>query len=172
MLSSTFFIFNLCYNSQFQIHYMRLGRVESKLFSKEMLYYIFNLHQTTTKNLLVLSQYMLYYIFNLHQTTTTIQCIYIFNCCIISLIYIKPQPDHFTSILLRGCIISLIYIKPQRCQGRGEESRCCIISLIYIKPQLKVPCGRCISCCIISLIYIKPQQSLRGVLPVVVVLYL
>ena len=35
--------------------------------------------------------YMLYYIFNLHQTTTFNESSLASICCIISLIYIKPQ---------------------------------------------------------------------------------
>ena len=64
------------------------------------LYYIFNLHQTTTKQTRTFCSLKLYYIFNLHQTTTD----KIFNeqqlCCIISLIYIKPQHHGIRSTLL------------------------------------------------------------------------
>ena len=55
----------------------------------------------------------LYYIFNLHQTTTVFRSSMYLLSCIISLIYIKPQQyEPYTETEL-SCIISLIYIKPQ-----------------------------------------------------------
>ena len=60
----------------------------------------------------------LYYIFNLHQTTTASYDKVLKTCCIISLIYIKPQRRVSNPVWLRCCIISLIYIKPQLPSGR------------------------------------------------------
>ena len=57
--------------------------------------------------------YMLYYIFNLHQTTTSTSANISGERCIISLIYIKPQLFKLNVFRRKCCIISLIYIKPQ-----------------------------------------------------------
>ena len=35
------------------------------------------------------------------------------TCCIISFLYIKPQPNPAVSDVGNGCIISFLYIKPQ-----------------------------------------------------------
>ena len=56
-----------------------------------MLYYIFILHQTTTRNVMEKWELQLYYIFILHQTTTLTQMVAYPYSCIISSFYIKPQ---------------------------------------------------------------------------------
>ena len=55
------------------------------------LYYIFILHQTTTKYFALIINNLLYYIFILHQTTTWVVDIVLPHSCIISSFYIKPQ---------------------------------------------------------------------------------
>ena len=57
-----------------------------------MLYYIVSLHQTTTYTSRGLSLRGLYYIVSLHQTTTAERYEYRDDGCIISFLYIKPQP--------------------------------------------------------------------------------
>ena len=59
--------------------------------TKQMLCYIFLLHQTTTDTLSRLPHILLCYIFLLHQTTTTIAYRVIILSCVISFFYIKPQ---------------------------------------------------------------------------------
>ena len=57
---------------------------------------------------------VLYYIVSLHQTTTERALNRRFFCCIISFLYIKPQPHTILRALARRCIISFLYIKPQQ----------------------------------------------------------
>ena len=120
-----YYIFNL-----HQTTTDRSGRVKAST-----LYYIFNLHQTTTPVKLLFGSVLLYYIFNLHQTTTLFRTYLLCLCCIISLIYIKPQHIVTNTEVGYSCIISLIYIKPQRESAVPSSRSSCIISLIYIKPQ-------------------------------------
>ena len=56
---------------------------------------------------------LLYYIVSLHQTTTAVPPLVIFSRCIISFLYIKPQPHVRQRGVHQGCIISFLYIKPQ-----------------------------------------------------------
>ena len=56
------------------------------------LYYIVSLHQTTTENQSSCIVFWLYYIVSLHQTTTRTNFRYFVFRCIISFLYIKPQP--------------------------------------------------------------------------------
>ena len=56
---------------------------------------------------------MLYYIVSLHQTTTGRVYGILTASCIISFLYIKPQPDYRSSSFMKSCIISFLYIKPQ-----------------------------------------------------------
>ena len=129
-----------------------------------LLYYIFNLHQTTTSTLSVLSPQRLYYIFNLHQTTTLHRpswplrrLYYIFNLhqtttecdtgarctrCIISLIYIKPQQSYDYIFPVQSCIISLIYIKPQRRADYALVMRRLRGNCICRKPYVRTPAKR------------------------------
>ena len=72
----------------------------------------------------------------LHQTTTTWRFPPPRWCCILSKIYIKPQPAEMTDSSSKGCILSKIYIKPQRPRRRLRRHAGCILSKIYIKPQL------------------------------------
>ena len=57
------------------------------------LYYIVSLHQTTTADSEFELLKKLYYIVSLHQTTTRIEGEIKYNGCIISFLYIKPQPS-------------------------------------------------------------------------------
>ena len=56
------------------------------------LYYIVSLHQTTTNQMKMQLPIMLYYIVSLHQTTTYLRPFVLNAGCIISFLYIKPQP--------------------------------------------------------------------------------
>ena len=80
-----------------------------------LLYYIFNLHQTTTMRLRFSSSLMLYYIFNLHQTTTWTNLKKSVLSCIISLIYIKPQRRADYALVMRrlrgNCICRKPYVR-------------------------------------------------------------
>ena len=75
--------------------------------------YIVILHQTTTAVDVTTSDILLSYIVILHQTTTMLLIMTKHNCCLISLFYIKPQPEDLHTVLGYGCLISLFYIKPQ-----------------------------------------------------------
>ena len=77
--------------------------------------------------------------------------------CIISFLYIKPQPFTSFSKNKPSCIISFLYIKPQLLILALLLSVRCIISFLYIKPQLSAGIGFVVRCCIISFLYIKPQ---------------
>ena len=55
----------------------------------------------------------LYYIVSLHQTTTAAALFRSTLSCIISFLYIKPQPLFNISSKHSSCIISFLYIKPQ-----------------------------------------------------------
>ena len=55
----------------------------------------------------------LYYIVSLHQTTTRRKRPSFKTSCIISFLYIKPQPKPPKPLSLTSCIISFLYIKPQ-----------------------------------------------------------
>ena len=79
----------------------------------------------------------LYYIVSLHQTTTARVARTPSICCIISFLYIKPQPQSIAIALLISCIISFLYIKPQRYSLTIMLLFGCIISFLYIKPQLQ-----------------------------------
>ena len=79
-----------------------------------MLYLIEILHQTTTKAKLPKYRPTLYLIEILHQTTTGAVQFFLFDCCILSKFYIKPQPEEMTKHTNTGCILSKFYIKPQR----------------------------------------------------------
>ena len=78
------------------------------------LYYIVSLHQTTTTLFGGKNPTELYYIVSLHQTTTIACIITHLISCIISFLYIKPQPKRHERKCLCRCIISFLYIKPQR----------------------------------------------------------
>ena len=101
----------------------------------------------------------LYYIVSLHQTTTARVARTPSICCIISFLYIKPQPQSIAIALLISCIISFLYIKPQRPTPSVHIMKSCIISFLYIKPQHYVHCNLFANCCIISFLYIKPQRN-------------
>ena len=90
-------------------------------------------------------------------------------CCIISFLYIKPQPRFCQSMRGYCCIISFLYIKPQLITSLYVWARGCIISFLYIKPQQGWRTSAGNACCIISFLYIKPQlQQLRLTLGAVV----
>ncbi len=134
-----------------------------------VLYYIVSLHQTTTVYVLDTCNGTLYYIVSLHQTTTTVSTYRLRHGCIISFLYIKPQPSFPVVYWDLCCIISFLYIKPQLVTDSNENVLSCIISFLYIKPQpLYVLITSCV-CCIISFLYIKPQRASvpRGSLDVV-----
>ncbi len=57
--------------------------------------------------------HLLYYIVSLHQTTTSFKVFRTISGCIISFLYIKPQPNTAYYVAEYGCIISFLYIKPQ-----------------------------------------------------------
>ena len=78
------------------------------------LYYIVSLHQTTTQFLVNTNDVKLYYIVSLHQTTTRCEVRCYSVCCIISSLYIKPQPRNAFFVSRSRCIISSLYIKPQQ----------------------------------------------------------
>ena len=77
----------------------------------------------------------LYYIVSLHQTTTTRIPRARRAGCIISFLYIKPQPTAVSYQVVRCCIISFLYIKPQLDERDSWLAVSCIISFLYIKPQ-------------------------------------
>ena len=81
--------------------------------------------------------FKLYYIVSLHQTTTISLSCSLFVGCIISFLYIKPQPRQFAYFVTKSCIISFLYIKPQRYSLTIMLLFGCIISFLYIKPQLQ-----------------------------------
>ena len=112
------------------------------------------------------------YISFLHQTTTSSASRYFGKCCLISLFYIKPQPQAGINPLSLRCLISLFYIKPQLNPQPYYERICCLISLFYIKPQPCHPCRSRPAGCLISLFYIKPQLDNLAVMIDSVVLYL
>jgi len=58
-----------------------------------LLYYIVSLHQTTTLSPYIGVRTGLYYIVSLHQTTTFGVILNPFTSCIISFLYVKPQPN-------------------------------------------------------------------------------
>ena len=70
-----------------------------------------------------------------------------------------------------SCIISFLYIKPQPFQEIEDKGNCCIISFLYIKPQLVDRTSRQHASCIISFLYIKPQRSATKINARCVVLY-
>ena len=78
-----------------------------------VLYYIVSLHQTTTPGVIGAIWTLLYYIVSLHQTTTGCRLGLLLSCCIISFLYIKPQPFIPCVTSTSCCIISFLYIKPQ-----------------------------------------------------------
>ena len=90
------------------------------------LYYIVSLHQTTTANSLFCSRFLLYYIVSLHQTTTARVARTPSICCIISFLYIKPQPQSIAIALLISCIISFLYIKPQH-HSHAPRALCVVL---------------------------------------------
>ena len=65
------------------------------------LYYIVSLHQTTTCREAVCPRFLLYYIVSLHQTTTVSAQHICSYRCIISFLYIKPQPPASCAAQLR-----------------------------------------------------------------------
>ena len=75
--------------------------------------YIVSLHQTTTHPKCSPCDWQLCYIVSLHQTTTDLVGILTQCCCVISSLYIKPQPPHWWVVQRYGCVISSLYIKPQ-----------------------------------------------------------
>ena len=79
----------------------------------------------------------LYYIVSLHQTTTSASNDMNVIGCIISFLYIKPQPCLTCLVPWRCCIISFLYTKPQLLAQYLLPIRSCNISFLYIKPQRK-----------------------------------
>ena len=57
-------------------------------------------YQTTTYAAIYMYGVKLYYIVSLHQTTTTMWCMLTARCCIISFLYIKPQPMFLRLMLM------------------------------------------------------------------------
>ena len=114
----------------------------------------------------------LYYIFILHQTTTRKPVLPVNNCCIISSFYIKPQLVITPSFISACCIISSFYIKPQPVFPTDVTLMRCIISSFYIKPQQQPSSTKKQASCIISSFYIKPQLLCNVLLSYLVVLYL
>ena len=68
----------------------------------------------------------LYYIVSLHQTTTARVARTPSICCIISFLYIKPQPQSIAIALLISCIISFLYIKPQH-HSHAPRALCVVL---------------------------------------------
>ena len=144
------------------------------------LYYIVSLHQTTTLHPLRSCVVLLYYIVSLHQTTTKQPNDQIAVCCIISFLYIKPQPTDGTCFCFSCCIISFLYIKPQRITV--ELTRFVVVLYRFstsnhnkyqefmdgVKLYYIVSLHQTTTCvksqfpahsCIISFLYIKPQPA-------------
>ena len=91
--------------------------------------------------------------------------------CIISFLYIKPQPSICCVLMVLSWIISFLYIKPQLKIVTWLFIVCCIISFLYIKPQLYTCWTRATARCIISFLYIKPQRQFPPTACATVVLY-
>ena len=80
----------------------------------------------------------LYLIGNLHQTTTrNFLLVYLFRCILLG-IYIKPQPIMCARAVDCGCILLGIYIKPQPLWIVSQRKVSCILLGIYIKPQRQI----------------------------------
>ena len=81
----------------------------------EHYYVVLYLHSTSNHNyfLELFFPMLLYYIFILHQTTTRVNTHEYSMCCIISSFYIKPQRRTRKLSPSSSCIISSFYIKPQ-----------------------------------------------------------
>ena len=144
------------------------------------LYYIVSLHQTTTQLADRFGEKELYYIVSLHQTTTGLKSSQVNIRCIISFLYIKPQPSQTMAHTFVGCIISFLYIKPQHRQG-ARAARAVVLYrfstsnhnfsvkrktlhlLYYIVSLHQTTTNssaiRRNTSCIISFLYIKPQPS-------------
>ena len=120
------------------------------------LHYIVILHQTTTYCMVSDLYSMLHYIVILHQTTTINMEISLYQGCIISLFYIKPQLVYYDIIIqfvalyrystsnhnfwtISYDVIKLHYIvilhQTTTMSVMPIFFKCCIISLFYIKPQ-------------------------------------
>ena len=139
--------------------------------AQSSLSYIVILHQTTTHRIGESFFCQLSYIVILHQTTTQSQTACALLGCLISLFYIKPQPQRCFPLLSPCCLISLFYIKPQLTAPTRFRGFRCLISLFYIKPQPDSRQGRTHQCCLISLFYIKPQPKYLPCFICEVVLY-
>ena len=121
---------------------------------------------------------MLYYIVSLHQTTTAEGNSPIVRGCIISFLYIKPQPGidinvrqlvvlyRFSTSNHNKIQIWLLFILLYYIVSLHQTTTllvllilliCCIISFLYIKPQLQRIIDNERYGCIISFLYIKPQ---------------
>ena len=81
--------------------------------TKNRLYLILFLHQTTTVGDLNTEFGALYLILFLHQTTTLRAFWRLYRCCILFFFYIKPQLRVMKQTKVNGCILFFFYIKPQ-----------------------------------------------------------
>ena len=85
-----------CRSNYCQLYYIvslhQTTTIYKRQYCRYKLYYIVSLHQTTTYNLFTPNGMLLYYIVSLHQTTTCLGKQSEWLSCIISFLYIKPQP--------------------------------------------------------------------------------
>ena len=130
-------------------------------FTRNVLYLIEILHQTTTLTLTVYRTDPLYLIEILHQTTTPIVIPLLRIGCILLKFYIKPQPVAKKRRSDGSCILLKFYIKPQQLPQQVVTIHSCILLKFYIKPQRYGLQSKPKYSCILLKFYIKPQHSGR-----------
>ena len=104
--------------------------------TREELYLIEILHQTTTFRDRLRDHIRLYLIEILHQTTTLLRLVMIREELYLIEILHQTTTVVISSRIIRGCILSKFYIKPQLSPHCISEWPGCILSKFYIKPQL------------------------------------
>ena len=147
--------------------------------TKQMLCYIFLLHQTTTDTLSRLPHILLCYIFLLHQTTTNKTILLRQNGCVISFFYIKPQPHQVVQVSIRVVLylsstsnhnsqdahwrkhMVVLYLSSTSNHNRSWRTMAadtlCYIFLLHQTTTARRG-ERALFGCVISFFYIKPQH--------------
>ncbi len=157
-----------------------------------LLYYIVSLHQTTTHHYQHHNSVPLYYIVSLHQTTTGIADMLMDHGCIISFLYIKPQPSGGNVSLFR--VVLYRFSTSNHNHQMRSSARALVVLYRFSTSNHNLPTVSLLAIglyyivslhqtttlskivdyiirCIISFLYIKPQPSAMPRLSGYVVLY-
>ena len=119
------------------------------------LYYIFILHQTTTKSVHQCIWEVLYYIFILHQTTTVPILDFLRSSCIISSFYIKPQLAYISYIMP----IVVLYLHSTSNHNHRQKVLLPLRVVLYLHSTSNHNCSLAFSISVVVVLYLHSTSN-------------